>query len=444
MKRMISLLLALAMLGSMLAGCSGNKTADSTTTGDQQTQTQDENQSGSEPVTIRYYDWDLVDQSVIDKFMEENTDIIVEVYDVSANSDRATQLDILAMSGEIDVMPQADGDQFVRFEEGMMANLDELIEKYEIDMETYFGDYTSWVQYNGSYYGIPYRTSRTALFYNKDIFDAAGVEYPTDTWTNEDYMEAARAISAWGKDNGGVYGTYSHTYGNEWAIMAAQAGEWYTEDGLCNIRDDAWVRALELRNEMDAEGLQMPYSEIKASGTVINSSFLGSKEGMTMAGSWLVRDMKKTDQFPFDFEVGVAPVPRWDDSVEGVRGNYSVSALCIPETSKNKEAAFRFIMYLEMENAQAIAATGNVPCYIPAYSDALIQTFVEGSPLTVEQASYFFDSDVELTTNKITGPKGGNYMSIINEEVQPYFFGETDLETVLSNIESRVNEVLAE
>ena len=61
MKRMISLLLALAMLGSMLAGCSGNKTADSTTTGDQQTQTQDENQSGSEPVTIRYYDWDLVD-----------------------------------------------------------------------------------------------------------------------------------------------------------------------------------------------------------------------------------------------------------------------------------------------------------------------------------------------------------------------------------------------
>ena len=163
-----------------------------------------------------------------------------------------------------------------------------------------------------------------------------------------------------------------------------------------------------------------------------------------MAGSWLVRDMKKTDQFPFDFEVGVAPVPRWDDSVEGVRGNYSVSALCIPETSKNKEAAFRFIMYLEMENAQAIAATGNVPCYIPAYSDALIQTFVEGSPLTVEQASYFFDSDVELTTNKITGPKGGNYMSIINEEVQPYFFGETDLETVLSNIESRVNEVLAE
>ncbi len=395
-----------------------------------------------EPVTIRYYDWDMVDISVINRFMEENPDIKIELFEIAANSDRTTQLDILAMSGDIDVMPLADGDQFMRAEQGMLSNLDELIKKYDIDMDASFGIYNDWVTHDGSYYSIPYRTSKTAVYYNKRIFDAANVEYPTSDWTLEDYKAKAAAISEWGKSNGGVFGTYSHTYANEWAILPAQAGKWYTEDGLSNIKDPAWVEGLKLRKELDSTGIQMPYSEIKASNTVINSSFLGEKEGMVMAGSWLVRDMKKKDKFPFDFEVGICSLPRWNESIEGVRGNYSVSALGIPETSKHKEEAFRFIIWLEMQNANAIAATGNVPCYIPAYSDQLIETFVEGSGLTAEQAKFFFDTDVILTTNKILGKEGASYISIINEEVVPYFYDEVELEDALNNIEKRVNELL--
>lgn len=461
MKRIVSVLLLLALAVSMLAGCSSsNGTSDSTAgnSADSAANSADTEQEAKEPaaeeesgepageaeqVTIRYYDWDIVDMSIIDQFMEENPDIIVEVNDISANSDRATQLDILAMSGDIDVMPMADGDQFARFEQGMLTNLDELIAEYGIDMEAEFGDYAEWAKMGDSYYAIPYRATKNALYYNKEIFDQAGVAYPTDEWTLDDYIAAAEAISAWGADSG-IYGAYSHTYGNEWAIMGAQAADWYTEDGLCNIKDPVWVRSLELRNELDSKGLQMPYSEIKASGTVINSSFLGGKEGMVIAGSWLVRDMKKTDQFPFDFEVGVSSVPRFNDSVEGVRGNFSVSVLGIPETSKNKEAAFRFITYLETKNAEAIAATGNVPCYIPAYTDELIETFAEGSSLTVDQVQFFFDTDVILTTNKILGDEGASYMSIIKEEVEPYFFGEVALEDALDNIESRVNELLTQ
>lgn len=442
MKKTIVILVALMLVFCTVAGCTTTKqdtpTADSATTAP----TSPAAAPAVDPVTIKYYDWDTVNNSVIDAFMAENPDIIVEVYDVSANSDRTTQLDILAMSGDIDVMPIADGDQFTRFEQGMMANLDELIAQYGIDMDASFGDYASWAQMDGSYYAVPYRTSRTALYYNKNIFDAAGVAYPTDEWTLDEYVKTAEAISAWGKTNGGVYGTYSHTYGNEWAIIAAQKGDWYTPDGMCNIKDSVWVDALKMRNYLDSNGMQMPYSEIKASGTVINSSFLGGKEGMVMAGSWLVRDMKKTEKFPFDFSVGITAVPRLDNTVAGPRGNFSVSVLGIPETSKNKEAAFRFITYLEMQNSDAIAATGNVPCYIPAYSDSLIETFANGSTLTVEQARFFFSTDVKLTTNKILGEQGASYMSIIKEEVEPYFFGEAELDGVLDNIEARVNEQL--
>lgn len=442
MKKTIVILVALMLVFCTVAGCTTTKQDTPTTESATATPISSAIATAVDPITIKYYDWDTVDGSVIDAFMAENPDIIVEVYDVSANSDRTTQLDILAMSGDIDVMPIADGDQFTRFEQGMMANLDELIAQYGIDMDASFGDYASWAQMDGSYYAVPYRTSRTALYYNKNIFDAAGVAYPTDEWTLDEYVKTAEAISAWGKTNGGVYGTYSHTYGNEWAIIAAQKGDWYTPDGMCNIKDSVWVNALKMRNYLDSNGMQMPYSEIKASGTVINSSFLGGKEGMVMAGSWLVRDMKKTEKFPFDFSVGITAVPLLDNTVAGPRGNFSVSVLGIPETSKNKEAAFRFITYLEMQNSNAIAATGNVPCYIPAYSDALIETFANGSTLTVEQARFFFSTDVKLTTNKILGEQGASYMSIIKEEVEPYFFGEAELDGVLDNIEARVNEQL--
>ena len=89
----------------------------------------------------------------------------------------------------------------------------------------------------------------------------------------------------------------------------------------------------------------MPYGPIVAVKAVINSSFLGGKEAMVNAGSWLVRDMKNKDKFPFDFNVGVAYLPRFDESVEGPRSNYSCSVLGIPENSKHKEEAWRFIRY---------------------------------------------------------------------------------------------------
>ena len=175
MEKTIVILVALMLVFCTVAGCTTTKPDTPTTESATATPISSAIATAVDPITIKYYDWDTVDGSVIDAFMAENPDIIVEVYDVSANSDRTTQLDILAMSGDIDVMPIADGDQFTRFEQGMMANLDELIAQYGIDMDASFGDYASWAKMDGSYYAVPYRTSRTALYYNKNIYDAAGV-----------------------------------------------------------------------------------------------------------------------------------------------------------------------------------------------------------------------------------------------------------------------------
>lgn len=445
----------------MLSGCQAKNSANVTSAASSQEESKKENPAETsaketekndkadksdakttEPVVINYYEWDLPDEAFIEKFNQENPDIQVVVHTIPANGERLTKLDILAMSGgDMDVMPISDGDQFTRFESGMLASLDEFIERDGIDMEKNFGKYAVWGQSNGVYYGIPFRATQTAIYYNKDMFDQAGVAYPSDDWTWDEYIETAKKMAEWGKSQG-IYGTYTHTYANEWATIAGQVGNWYTEDGKCNIKDPAWVRALQVRKSLDDAGVQMPYGQIVAVKAVINSSFLGGKEAMVHAGSWLVRDMKNKDKFPFDFRVGVTYLPRYDESVEGPRANYSASVLAIPANSKHKEEAWRFIRYYVEECSREIAKSGNVPTYLPAYDDNIVNIFVEGSPLPLEDGQKFFDSNVKFSTNKVIGNHGAEYMQITKEEAEQYFNGEKSLEDTLDTIEKRVNEIL--
>ena len=72
----------------------------------------------------------------------------------------------------------------------------------------------------------------------------------------------------------------------------------------------------------------------------------------------------------------------------------------------------------------------------------MVNIYCEGSGLDVSYAKKFFDPAVQLTTNKIIGNKGAEYMQIGKEEIEQYFNGEKSLEDTLDSIESRVNEAL--
>ncbi len=390
---------------------------------------------------INYYEWDVPNLKFVEEFNAANPDIEVVVHTIPANAERATKLDILAMSGsDMDVMPIADGDQFIRFEKGLLAPLDSYIARDKLDIEDSFGKYAEWGKgSNDKYYGIPFRATQTMVYYNKTMFDAAKVPYPKDNWTLDEYVDTARKMAAWGKAKG-IYGTYTHTYQNEWATIAGQVGTWYTAAGKCNISDPAWVRALKTRKMLDDEGTQMSFGQIKASKAVINSTFLGGKSAMVTAGSWLVRDMKNKEKFPFDFEVGVAYMPRFDAGVPGLRSNFSASILGIPANSKHKDEAWRFIRYYVEKASGYIAASGNMPTYLPAYTSGIVDTFRKDSGLAANFAAKFFDRNVKLSTNKILADTGAAYMQIINDEVNLYFTGERSLEQALANIENKVNK----
>ena len=67
-------------------------------------------------------------------------------------------------------------------------------------MNNYYADIVDlYTQDDGTHYAIPKDYDTVALWYNKDMFDAAGVEYPTNDWTWEDLYEAGKALTKDGK-----------------------------------------------------------------------------------------------------------------------------------------------------------------------------------------------------------------------------------------------------
>lgn len=396
-----------------------------------------------EKTVIHYYDWAPMDMSIIDDFNATHDDIEVQYHAIPDNgSDKLTQLDILAMGGgEIDVMPGSDGEQMLRMKNGMYAPLDEFIEKDGIDMEANFGDILNYASYDGVTYGYPLRSTIEGIWYNKDMFDAAGIEYPDGSWTWDEYKEIAQKLTSEDGDFK-VYGTYTHTFNGQWAPVGNEVSSWYTDDGKCNITADGFKTALERRKEMDDAGYQMSFSQIIATKATQASAFLGEKCAMVQAGSWIVQNIKDQENYPHDFRIGVAPLPRFDESVEN-ENNFSVAAtiLAIPTTSEHKEAAWTFIRYMVEEGAERIAGKGNYPSYKAAYTDSLIQNFIEGSGLEVDDVRCLFQ-DMSTVSQKPTGMGAAEYQQSMQEQTQLYFNGEKSADEVLQQIEKTTNDAI--
>ena len=78
-------------------------------------------------------------------------------------------------------------------------------------------------------------------------------------------------------------------------------------------------------------------------------------------------------------------------------------------------------------------------------SDELIEAFVEGTPVSVEDGAKFFDTNVQFVKSNPYEdyPNGVDYQSIMNEEAEVYFTNGQDFDTSVENIRTRSEELVA-
>ena len=90
------------------------------------------------------------------------------------------------------------------------ASIDSTVRRY-ISQENINGTIEQLTTDDGNFYAVPFRSDFWVLYYNKDLFDAAGVEYPSNDLTMEDYDALARKMTS-GSGDTKVYGCHYHTW----------------------------------------------------------------------------------------------------------------------------------------------------------------------------------------------------------------------------------------
>lgn len=313
-------------------------------------------------------------------FEAVNSDVVVVIKEYSAD-DYETQLTTdLSANSAPDVFPVKNLQPYhYLMSNGALSDVSSLAEPLAGDGNINLEHLTV----DGGVFALPYRQDSWVIYYNKELFDAAGVSHPDGTWTWDDYAEAAQQLTEGlaGTDTP-AKGTYHHTWKSVvqgFALAQTEGAE--LGSGDLGFFAPFYERALAIQDAGSAE----TFSTAQSQSLAYQAQFGTQKAAMTLMGSWyiatLLAQRESGDADVFDW--GLAPAPQLDSStVENpvTFGDPTSLAINAALTGEKLEAAQAFLDYVVSEDcSQALAGIGITPSY---FSDAVVETIfgLEGMP----------------------------------------------------------------
>ena len=302
---------------------------------------------------------------------------------------------------------------------GAVLALDDMIDAAGVNFSDY-GQMGEAYQTGGKTYGLCTSKSCWLLWYNKDLFDAAGEEYPLDlTW--DEYADLCAKLN---KDDlhGGLCVNWIMNTGS------AAAGEYLTDENLTRTKE--YVEFLNRIYNEDNSNLSL---EEMSGSFDVNSVFAEGETYMMLNGDWNFLLFPDADP---DFEWCAAPLPHFEDlEVNSTVG--STSAFCINSSSKNAQAAFDFIKFCcySDEGAKIYAKNAQVPAY-PC--DEALEIYKEN--VTTPGTEYVFAAKV----NSEDGNE--DYYNELKDaykaEITEYLIGNCTIDEAFDNYKVRRDEII--
>ncbi|WP_407272305.1 ABC transporter substrate-binding protein [Radiobacillus sp. PE A8.2] len=469
MKKNWLALLAVIFMVCILAACNsggdGETASEGNDTNNQSEEPSDEGSTGdenegseeAEEVTIKFhthgneasYNW----SETIPAFEEAYPNINVELVILSEKGDTQEalqKLDLAAASGEqLDVLMFSDPASYAeRVNLGMVAPIDEFIEAegYEVSEE-----YKVNTILNDKYYALPGKFNPWYVLVNKDHLAEAGLEVPTE-WTWDEYMDYAKQLTT---DE--HHGTYFHGPQNggwmEYMSLAlaskSENAGFVKADGTANFDDPMFRKTLEMRVQMEKEDMSAtPYADILSQKLHYRNQFFNQDASLVPIGSWMNTELGGTEQFPLNFEVGVAPYPSNAGSDETGYTPVTTDYMAVAEASEHKEAAYKFIRWYTTEGQ--IVQGKNIPSWNnvdEADFAGIVDTILAG---TVSPEKVDKESLINVLTNakssKLIPPVAGQaeIYQAVNDEYEKLIYGEQDIDTTIENLQQQATDILAD
>lgn len=232
---------------------------------------------------------------------------------------------------------------------GMLENLDPYIQRDGYDLSDFYPGLINTFTYEDSVYGLARDNDTKVIFYNKALFEEAGLPYPVSGWTWEDLRQASIGLT---KREGGEITQYGFAFepNDWWRLWVWQAGGEVYDDDFAPTRtvigSEDSIEALQwLADLTNVDRVTPPY-EVQKSSLGIGQLFRDGKLAMAFGNHALLPAFAATPSLRFDV-VGLPQHKRRVNVASG--GSYVITG-----ESQNKEAAWTFLQWLEGPKGQAI------------------------------------------------------------------------------------------
>ncbi len=228
---------------------------------------------------------------------------------------------------------------------------------------------------NGDLYAAPVNWDTVGLFYNKDLFDAAGLEYPSADWTWDDFAEAAAALTDPENDVYGaaVYSEYQNGYPN-WIAATDTTPVVDAERTRCTLTDPGSIEALTFLKNLYDQGY-MPSVSILGGSSADDSFNYWLNGRVAMVTTVPAKIPQALEEATFDW--GIAQLPKNPETGISRPILHSVGFV-VPATSDVPDLAANLILYLVSDEGQrGFAENAGVGPSNPALQELYATSFEE-------------------------------------------------------------------
>jgi len=264
------------------------------------------------------------------------------------------QISVSAAGGQLPDMVQMDNPDHASF--AAMGILEDITDRVKAwgQADKFFSGPINSAIYNGKYYGLPIDSNCLALYYNEDLFKAAGISAPPQTW--DELKQYAEKLT---KDQ--VKGFAFSAIKSEEGTFQFLPWLWSTGADYDKLNTPEAVEALELLADMYKKGYVSKDILTQRQSDVSAAQFATGKAAMMVNGPWIIPTLKK-DAPNLNWKVAVIPTKKNSSSVLGGENLAIIKG-------KNVDGAWEFVKY--MESPEVVEQWYKDSGYLPSRKDII-------------------------------------------------------------------------
>lgn len=439
MKKHLKKIIAFALMGALattaLVGCKSK---------DNGGETSDEGNK-DEIVQLTYNAWGSADEDAVMKkllaaFEEANPNIKVKYNHIP--DDYSNKMNTVLASGAApDVFLCSDGDFGKWVTAGLIMNIQDQVETSGIDLEDMWDSALGRYKYDGKLlgqgdlYALPKDIGPTVLYYNKELFDEAGVPYPSaeTPMTFDEFLEMCQKLTktdASGKIT--QYGT-----GPVWweGFLWSNGGDFLNETKTEFIMNNPeGAEAMQFSADLINKYKVSPDSKATTDMSA-DQMFSTGKIATIGGGRWMVPTYRK-----LGFDWDIAPMPTGKlNTWSGWSGSVGYA---VYNKTKHPEEAFKLVQFLAGEQGQKLGT--ELGFQIPTFKSMSNTDLFLQPGQKPEHAEVFIKAAEHERPGSWTLTANGKWLDIFNQRAAEFWEGKASAQDVLNSMKPEVDKALKE